>query len=253
MDPYGFTRRIKVSRKSSHIPKPITHFVRKSIRPIKTKKNNSIQSVNRGVLDKLYLDYEKIWEREEIPEAPGIMLFVYYTLCNGIDIVYKNDPIDRFWFLEVVARMPYFSYVSVLHFYETMGWWSIDNSLREAHNKEDINEGNHLLIMESLGGGAKWEDQFMARHVALLYYFVLVILYMLSPKVAYKSSEMLELHAVATYTEFLEQNKELLEKLPAPMVSQKIYGDSVINLYQIFWLISYDELKHANSMKDLTS
>lgn len=251
MDPYGFTRRVKVSRKSSQIPKPITHFMRKSIRPIKTKNNNSIQSRNRQKLQELSLDYEKIWENEEVPEAPMPMLLVYYTLCHSIDLIYKDSPIDRFWFLEVVARMPYFSYVSVLHFYETMGWWSIDNSLREEHTKEDINEGNHLMIMESLGGGAKWEDQFMARHVALVYYFVLIVLYMLSPRTAYKSSEMLELHAVATYTEFMEQNKDLLQTLPNPNISHKFYGNSITNLYQIFWLITYDELKHANSMKEL--
>lgn len=30
----------------------------------------------------------------------------------------KHRPIARFWFLETVARMPYFSYISMLHFYE---------------------------------------------------------------------------------------------------------------------------------------
>lgn len=253
MDPYGFTRRIKVSRKSSQIPKPIIHFVRKSIRPIKTKKNNSIQSVNRNKLKKLSLCHEKIWEREEVPDAPAPLLWTYYALCNGIDLLYPNNPINRFWFLETVARMPYFSYVSILHFYETMGWWSIDNKLREEHTKEDINEGNHLLIMESLGGGTIWKDQLLARHTAILYYMVLIVLYLLAPRTAYKSSEMLEMHAVATYEEFLEQNQDLLKELPAPFISQKIYGKSVENLYQIFWLISYDERKHANLMRDLTS
>lgn len=32
-------------------------------------------------------------------------------------------PIQRFWFLETVARMPYFSYITMLHLYESFGWW----------------------------------------------------------------------------------------------------------------------------------
>jgi hypothetical protein len=29
----------------------------------------------------------------------------------------------RFYALENIARMPYFSYLSVLHLYESLGWW----------------------------------------------------------------------------------------------------------------------------------
>lgn len=253
MDPYGFTRRIQVSRKSSKIPKPITHFIRQRVFYPKVKKNNSIQAYNRARLEHLELDYEKIWEREEVPECPKLLLHTYYILCSCIDILYDENPIDRFWFLEVVARMPYFSYISVLHFYETMGWWSIDDELREEHNKEDMVEGKHLMIMEALGGGSKWRDRFLARHTAIAYYMVLLALYLVSPQTAYKSSEMLELHAVNTYTEFLEQNKELLENLPIPDVAQKTYGQSVYNMYQIFWLIASEERSHATSMSDLTS
>jgi len=40
-----------------------------------------------------------------------------------LDIIYDKRPVQRFWFLEVVARMPYFSYISMLHLYESLGWW----------------------------------------------------------------------------------------------------------------------------------
>ena len=257
MDPYGFTRRIQISKRNPQIPQPVTHFIRKAIRTElkfpKVKNNKSVQAHNRSRLAQLELDYNKIWEREKVPECPKPLLYTYYALCGCIDILYEDNPIDRFWFLETVARMPYFSYVSILHFYETMGWWSIDDKLREEHNREDMIEGNHLLIMESLGGGSRWRDRFLARHTAIAYYTMLLVLYLASPRIAYKSSEMLELHAVATYTEFLDQNKELLEELPIPIVGQKIYGPSVYNLYQVFWLIAGDERKHAASMSKLSS
>ena len=48
---------------------------------------------------------------------------VYLSLCVFLDIMYANRPIQRFWFLETVARMPYFSYITMLHLYESLGWW----------------------------------------------------------------------------------------------------------------------------------
>lgn len=49
-----------------------------------------------------------------------------------LDIVYNKRPIQRFWFLEVVARMPYFSYISMLHLYESLGWWRAGAELRRV-------------------------------------------------------------------------------------------------------------------------
>jgi ubiquinol oxidase len=45
------------------------------------------------------------------------------SLVFVTDVVYKNRPYPRFWVLETIARVPYFAYLSVLHFYETLGYW----------------------------------------------------------------------------------------------------------------------------------
>ena len=84
-----------------------------------------------------------------------------------LDVIYKDKPIERFWFLETVARMPYFSYVSTLQLYETLGWWELDSELKKKHYEEEINETHHLKIMESLGGNSKWWNRFIARHGVL--------------------------------------------------------------------------------------
>lgn len=31
-----------------------------------------------------------------------------------LDVLYAHRPIERFWFLETVARMPYFVYISMV-------------------------------------------------------------------------------------------------------------------------------------------
>lgn len=48
---------------------------------------------------------------------------------------------------------------------------------------------------------------------------------MVSPFVAYNFSELIESHAVDTYTEFAEVNKELLKSLPpTPQVTEGSRG-----------------------------
>merc|ERR1719352_20175 len=74
---------------------------------------------------------------------------LYDAGCYVLDELFVGRPIARFWFLETIARMPYFSYVSMLHLYESFGWWR-DPQLRKVHNAEEYNELHHLLIMETL-------------------------------------------------------------------------------------------------------
>ena len=162
-----------------------------------------------------------------------------------------NRPLERFWFLENLARMPYFAYISCLHFYETIGVWRIDDNLREVHYKEEANESNHLIIMESLGGNKYWIDRFIARHLSLMYYTVLVILYFATPSVAYKASELLERHAVDTYETFKIKNKRRLKQMPPSSFAKRYYKSKCKNLYDVFSLICLDEYEHANEMQYL--
>jgi ubiquinol oxidase len=48
--------------------------------------------------------------------------------------------------LETVARMPYFSYISMLQLYETLGWWRRSSKEKRIHFAEEYNEFNHLLV-----------------------------------------------------------------------------------------------------------
>ena len=40
-----------------------------------------------------------------------------------VDVVYKDRAYPRFYVLETIARVPYFSYLSVLHLNEKLGFW----------------------------------------------------------------------------------------------------------------------------------
>lgn len=92
-----------------------------------TEEEVELMSELRDRLAELELSNDAIWARErarpEVP-APWIIKVPYYVLCYFLDAVFpENRPVQRFWFLETVARMPYFSYNTMLTLYELLGWW----------------------------------------------------------------------------------------------------------------------------------
>mmetsp|Transcript_35270 Transcript_35270/g.51825 ORF Transcript_35270/g.51825 Transcript_35270/m.51825 type:complete len:308 (+) Transcript_35270:132-1055(+) len=189
---------------------------------------------------------------------------VFDTAFSGEDREYA-----RFYALETIARMPYFSYLSVLHLYETLGWWRKANYLK-IHFAESWNELHHLLIMEELGGSKRWSDRFIAQHIAVAYYWMVVLFYMYNPTFAYNVNQHVEEHAYTTYDNFIREHGEKLKTMPAPQVAKDYYRDGDLymfdefqtstceprrpkmeNLFDTFVAIRDDEAEHVKTMTNL--
>lgn len=188
---------------------------------------------------------------------------VFDTFFAGADRDYA-----RFYALETIARVPYFSYLSVLHLYETLGKWRRAKYLK-LHFAEAWNELHHLLIMEELGGSERFFDRFLAQHIALGYYGVCMLLYVINPVEAYNLNQDVEEHAFATYDTYLKENGEKLKALPAPQAAIDYYVDGdmymfdefqtecelrrpeIENLYDVFMAIRDDEAAHVKTMEKL--
>ena len=117
------------------------------------KVTRSVAAV-RQKLATLTLDDAAVWRREKDRErspghykAPLPVRFLYLSLCVVLDLLYAGRPIQRFWVLETVARMPYFAYISMLHLYESLGWWRAGAELRRVHFAEEWNELHHLQVI----------------------------------------------------------------------------------------------------------
>ena len=124
-----------------------------------------------------------------------------------LDFLYKGRDYPRFWVLEEIARAPYFAFLSVLHFRESMGLRGPEHiDLMIQHFEQSINETEHLEYMESRGGNAYFIDRFVAKHLVLIYYWVNVVYYWLAPKSAYHLSYEVEVHAATTYGKYLALN-----------------------------------------------
>jgi len=177
-------------------------------------------------------------------------------------------PWARFYVLETVARVPYFSYLSVLHLYETLGLWRKTGYLR-IHFAEADNETHHLLIMEELGGGRRWADRFLAQHAAVAYFWVVTLLYLTRPAMAYHLNEQVEGHAFETYDKFIGAHGERLSKMRAPRTAVTYYEGqnpylfdefqtsgrpgsrrpSISNLRDAIAAVRQDEAEHTKTMR----
>jgi len=124
-----------------------------------------------------------------------------------LDFLYQGRDYPRFWVLEEIARAPYFAFLSVLHFRESMGLRGPEHiDLMIQHFEQSVNETAHLEYMESRGGNAYFIDRFVAKHLVLIYYWVNVVYYWLAPKSAYHLSYEVEVHAATTYAKHLALN-----------------------------------------------
>ncbi|GJU61292.1 ubiquinol oxidase 4, chloroplastic/chromoplastic [Tanacetum coccineum] len=207
-------------------------------------------------------------EKWTIKLEQSINIFLTDSVIKVIDALYHDRDYPRFYVLETIARVPYFAFMSVLHLYETIGWWRRSEYL-QVHFAESWNEMHHLLIMEELGGNAWWFDRFLAQHAAVFYYFLTVFMYFVSPRMAYHFSECVEGHAFETYDKFIEAKGDELKKLPPSKVAVRYYTEEdlylfdefqtsrlpntrrpvIENMYDVFLNIRDDEAEHCKTMK----
>ena len=135
--------------------------------------------------------------------------FILNNTVKILDFVYSDRHLQRFWVLEVIARSPYFAFLSVLHFKESLGLKNdITMFLMKEHFYQAINETEHLKEMEKRGGDKFWIDRCLARHLVLVYYWIMVFYYFCSPRNAYDVNIKIEEHAFNTYTKYLKYNPE---------------------------------------------
>ena len=129
--------------------------------------------------------------------------WVLDTTIYILDFLYRGRDFQRFWVLEVIARAPYFSFISVLHFRESLGLRGEDNIyLMKEHFNQELNETEHLEEMEKRGGDQYWIDRFLAKHLVLVYYWFMVGYYLADPSNAYDINMKIEKHAFETYTKY---------------------------------------------------
>ena len=92
-----------------------------------------------------------------ITPMKSVNTFVLNFTISIIDYLYRGRHFQRFWVLEEIARAPYFAFLSVLHFRESLGLRGPEHlHLMKEHFEQTVNETEHLewwslLVVQSTG------------------------------------------------------------------------------------------------------
>jgi ubiquinol oxidase len=170
-----------------------------------------------------------------------------------LDVVYGGPrTLSKFKVLEVIARVPYqawehVAYVAVTHRYSRPSFARrIFERVAESRDQQD-NEQWHLLILEDLVERSGKRENFLRYRllpqlIAMVYYYLSWLLYVLKPAWSYRLNADFEDHAEHEYAEFVRENPHF-DETPYEGPFTEEYG-SFVSLGDLFRQIGHDERVH---------
>ena len=175
------------------------------------------------------------------------------VLFSTLDAVYgQRRTLSKFKVLELVARVPYqaweqTAYVAITHMHQRTGMArGIHDRVVEARAQQD-NEQWHLLILDELIASSGVVESrikyfWIPQLIALTYYHLSWLLYVVRPKLSYQLNADFEDHAEHEYALLVAEHPEW-ENRPFDSAFAADYGnyDSVAD---VFRQIGHDERVH---------
>jgi ubiquinol oxidase len=170
-----------------------------------------------------------------------------------LDVVYgRPRTLSKFKVLEVIARVPYqawehVAYVAVTHRYSRPTFARrIFERVAESREQQD-NEQWHLLILEDLVERSGKRESFVRYRlfpqvIAMAYYYLSWLLYVMQPAWSYRLNADFEDHAEHEYAEFVKENPAF-DDTPYEGPFTEEYGAYAI-LGDLFRQIGHDERVH---------
>jgi hypothetical protein len=173
------------------------------------------------------------------------------ALFKVMDLVYgEARTLEKFRIIELVARVPYQAWESVA--YVAMTHTSRDSDFaRRVYDRvrvarvEQDNEQWHLLILEDLTRDAPrpWiKGRIIPQILALTYYQLSWIMFVLRPKWSYRLNADFEDHAAHEYAHLVDEHPEW-EKQTFESSFEGDFG-AYDSLADMFRQIGYDEVVH---------
>jgi len=186
--------------------------------------------------------------------------FAARALFSVMDTAYgRAGSLAKFRVLEIVARVPYqawenVAYVAITHTSDTPEFArGIHDRVVEARAAQD-NEQWHLLILEELlhAQGTRRtlvRGQLLPQVMAVTYYYLSWLLYVISPQWSYRLNADFEDHAEHEYMSYVADHPEL-DAEPWVSVFTDDYGHHE-TLGDLFRQIGHDERIHREESEVL--
>ena len=175
------------------------------------------------------------------------------ALFGTLDTLYgKKRTLSKFKVLELVARVPYQSweqvaYIAITHAHSDTGLARrIYDRVRHSREQQD-NEQWHLLILEEqIARSGKRENRlyyfWVPQAIALVYYHVSWLLFVVRPRWSYRLNADFEDHAEHEYMILVTEHPEW-EDMPFQSEFATDYG-AFDSLADLFRQIGHDERVH---------
>lgn len=186
-----------------------------------------------------------------IPRILGTLLIVCGTIVYG-----KKPSYQKFRAIEIIARVPYQSWVSVSYTLLTCFFWNEDRAIslsKRAHfaGHAQDNETMHVVVISTLtkaeGSIGVFRHTLIPMIFGFFYFWMSYLLYFIRPRLSYELNFLFEQHAFEAYSEFIMENTEALTQKPMNNLFLSWYGRTVCNQYDFFVSVRNDELIHRNT------
>lgn len=210
-----------------------------------------VQSLN----DEQFLkDYRHQYDNYHVALFPK-MLGKLLVLCGNL--VYGRKPSYlKFRSVEIIARVPYYSWSAASFTLMTMFFSSEEKALKYSEVARfsqfaQENETMHVVVVSHLAALEKKAGfirySLIPMGFAFFYYWMSYILYFINPKYSYQLNYMFESHAFDQYDKFLKIYEHELKQKPVHSKFLEWYGRYPRSQYDFFLSVRNDEIVHRNN------
>lgn len=188
---------------------------------------------------------------------PGIVPRILGAFLIGFgNLVYGFRPsYGKFKAIEVIARIPYQSWevaaytlVSAFHGNEAHAM-RLAKTAAFSRAAQD-NETMHVVVVSHLarrhGGIGPFRHFLVPLIFALVYFWAIFFLYLVSHRASLELNYLFEKHAYEQYQRFLAENEAALKARSVLSEFLAFYGRNVRSEYEFFESVRNDELIHRN-------
>lgn len=217
-----------------------------------------LEQLNTSLNDSQFLkDYKAQYDNYPVawlPKVLGLTLVFFGNLVYG-----KVPSYLKFRSVEIIARVPYYSWASASFTLMTMFFSSESKALKysEVARFSQFAQENetmhvvvisHLASLEQKAGFIRYSLIPMA--FSFFYFWISYFLYFINPKYSYQLNYMFESHAFDQYELFLQQQEHMLKNKKMESKFLEWYGRYPRTQYDFFLSVRNDEIIHRNTSID---
>ncbi|MGE5541387.1 MAG: alternative oxidase [Bacillota bacterium] len=186
-----------------------------------------------------------------VPRLLGGLLVFFGNLVYG-----KRPSYLKFRSVEVIARVPYQSWVSAAYTMFTLFYSNERKALELSHTARfgrlaQDNETMHVVVISQLAKKYVRANPLIHTVIPMLfafgYFWASYWLFLLNRRWSYELNYCFESHAFEQYSRFLEENEAALKSRPIESDFLTWYGRHPRTEYEFFRSVRNDELVHRNA------